>query len=78
MAMIIEDVIRSGESYPIAEFRRRSGLGIAAMRKARRNGLYVRRVGSRAFVLGSDWHKYLENCLTVEEKINKQKRLGLI
>ncbi len=46
--------------YPLADFRQRTGLGKDAMREARRNGLVVRRIHGRAFVLGSDWLTYCQ------------------
>ncbi len=52
-------VIASGEAYLLQEFARRTKLGTWAIRQARRAGLRVRTVGSRRFVLGSDWLAYL-------------------
>jgi hypothetical protein len=52
-------VIFSSATYPLAEFQRLSGLGEAALRSARRQGLLVHKVGSRKFVRGHDWHEFL-------------------
>ncbi len=51
--------IEDGASYPLDDFRRRTGQGYHAMMKARQNGLKVRRQGSRTFILGRDWNEYL-------------------
>ena len=45
--------------YPLPTFMALSGWGRHAMRSARRNGLAVRYVGGRAFVLGADFAAYL-------------------
>ena len=55
-----QDEIRPDCLYPLPEFKRRTGLGTHAMRTARRNGLLVRRVGGRAFILGKDFIEHLE------------------
>ena len=58
-------VISANEIYTLDEFERRSGLGKAATREARRSGLKVRRIeltrplGLRSYVLGSDWIEYV-------------------
>jgi len=52
--------IRGDSVYTLDEIKKRLGLGIAAMRSARRQGLRVRRVGRRAFVLGRDVVAFLE------------------
>jgi hypothetical protein len=46
--------VRADEIYPLPEFRRRLGLGAAAMRTARRQGLRVRQLGRTRYVLGRD------------------------
>lgn len=47
--------------YSLNEFKARTGLGSAAVRTARRNGLRVIRPGSRyGFVIGSDFIDYLK------------------
>jgi len=55
----MDDVKERGEisadgMYTLAEIRRRLGLGIYAMREARRQGLPVRKIGRRSYVLGRD------------------------
>ena len=52
--------IRSDSVYTLDEIKTRLGLGVAAMRTARRRGLTVRRIGRRAFVLGRDIITYIE------------------
>jgi hypothetical protein len=52
-------VILSDATYPLREFQRISGLGDAALRRARRQGLVVSRVGRCGFVNGRDFHDYL-------------------
>lgn len=53
--------IRSDESLPLSEFMARTKMGRHAVRACRRQGLKVRKVGCRKFVLGSDWHEFLAN-----------------
>ena len=45
--------------YPLPELQARSGLGTDAMRTARRQGLLVHYTAGRAFVLGSDFIRYV-------------------
>ena len=52
-------MILSDATYTLGEFQRISGLGEAALRKARRQGLVVIRVGRRGFVKGRDFQDYL-------------------
>lgn len=40
--------------YTLAEIRARLGLGTYALRKARRHGLPVRKIGRRSYILGKD------------------------
>lgn len=54
-------IIRAGESYPLSIFGRLVGLGKAAIRQARRDGLKIRQQGNRSFVLAEDWHDHLRN-----------------
>lgn len=56
----VENVIRAGEAYPLPIFKRLTGMGDAAMRAARKNGLPLKKVGTRTFILGADWLSYLE------------------
>lgn len=46
--------------YPLEDLQARSGMGKTALRSARRAGLRVRYAGNRAFVLGSDFIKWLD------------------
>ena len=48
-------VIRAGECYPLQTFKECTGQGTAALRRARQQGLVIRRVGLRSFILGQDW-----------------------
>ena len=51
--------IEAGVVYGLDEFKKRSRFGNHAMRTACRNGLKVRYVGGRGFVLGDDFLAYL-------------------
>lgn len=51
--------IQAGVSYPQSTFSSITGLQKAALRTARRKGLRVRYVGSRAFILGDDWLRFV-------------------
>lgn len=53
--------IRADESYPLDTFSRMTGIGKHGLRTARKNGLQVRYIGRRGFVLGSDWLTYLRD-----------------
>ena len=53
--------VREDEIIPLPELARRLGLGQAAMRAARRQGLKVRRIGRRKFILGKDLVAFLES-----------------
>ena len=53
------EAIRSDELLPIEVAQQRLGLGLWAVRQARRKGLKVRRIGRRSYVLGSDLIEYL-------------------
>ncbi len=51
--------------YTLSEIQLRLGMGIHAMRMARRSGLKVRRVGRRSYVLGKDVMEYVERVAQV-------------
>lgn len=51
--------IESGVSYPLEDFKGRVGQSDWGIRMARRQGLKVRAVGRRKYVLGDDWIAYL-------------------
>jgi len=55
-----EGVIAAGQSYTLEEFQARVGLERSAMRTARSNGLPVRYVANRGYVLGEDWLAFLK------------------
>lgn len=54
-------VIRADELYTLEEVRLRLKLGSWAMRKARRAGLRVMRMGNRAFVAGDELIAFLKS-----------------
>ena len=56
--------IEATKLYPLPVFKKITGLGLWAMRTARRNGLRVRYVGGKAFVMGSDFLDYLDRINT--------------
>jgi hypothetical protein len=51
--------IKADSAYDLASVKR-LGLGVAALRTARRRGLVVRRIGRRSFVMGRDLLAYLD------------------
>lgn len=51
--------IRSDSLYTLDEVKHRLGLGQSAFRTARRNGLVIRRIGRRGYVLGKDLIEYV-------------------
>lgn len=56
LAPIIADAV-----YPLEVFKRRTGLETASIRKMRRSGLVVRRIGRRSYLRGSDFLSWFEN-----------------
>lgn len=52
--------ISADELLTLDAVKTRLGLGTRALRTARRNGLKVRRIGQRSFVLGRDLLSYVE------------------
>ena len=56
-----ETLIDARHVYSLDEASRRMGLGTAAIRQARRNGLKIRKLGRRSYVLGEDVIEYLKN-----------------
>jgi hypothetical protein len=56
-----QEHIQAGTLYPIRLYKRYTGLQETAMRNARNNGLKVRYVGGRAFVLADDFFEYLDS-----------------
>jgi hypothetical protein len=45
--------------YPLKAFQQLTGLGDAAMRRARRQGLAVFKVGRQSFIRGADFYAFL-------------------
>jgi len=46
--------------YPLEDLKARSGMGSAAMRTARRQGLTVKYAGGRGYILGRHFIEYVE------------------
>lgn len=57
--MATENVLCEGETYTLAEFKRRAGLTDSAMRALRREGLHVDRIGKRAYVRAESFFELL-------------------
>ena len=55
------EVIETSKVYPLKDFQRVTGMGVAALREARRKGLLVRRVGLRSFIRGEDFDAYVRD-----------------
>ena len=51
--------IKADEVYPLPLFQRNAGMSKHAMRTARRNGLPVKKIGRRKYVLGRDFLEYI-------------------
>jgi hypothetical protein len=51
--------IQAEAIYPLPEFQRLTGLGEAAMRKARRMGLVVTSIGRRRYVTGKNFYEFI-------------------
>ena len=49
------------EIVPLSELAARLGLGVSAVRMARRQGLKIRKIGRTKFVLGKDLVAFLES-----------------
>jgi len=52
--------VSADEMLTLDAIKHRLGLGVHALRSARRNGLKVRRLGRRSYVLGKDLMDYIE------------------
>jgi hypothetical protein len=63
--VVVNSEIKKDSSYVLDDFKVRTGLGDAGVRKARRSGLKVRYAHNRGFILGADWIQYLEDQTTV-------------
>ena len=51
--------IRNDVSYPLSEFKRRTGLSKAALAALQRRGLRTIKVSRRKYVRGADWDAFL-------------------
>jgi hypothetical protein len=63
----VPQVIRADESYTVAEFRRRTGIGDYAFRELRQAGLRIISVGKKRFVRGCDWLAHLEKIVALSD-----------
>lgn len=54
--------IRIDEIYSLAEFQRRTGLGRASIRSARKRGLRISKHGRKRYISGLDWQEFLRGC----------------
>jgi len=54
-------LVSANSLYTLAEIQPRLRLGPQALRRARRAGLKVRRIGRRAYVLGRDLMQFVES-----------------
>lgn len=59
--------ISANSLYTLSAVKERLGLGVHAMRTARRRGLIVHRIGRRGFVLGRDLIEYVEKNTTQDQ-----------
>lgn len=57
---MVSGIIEDTASYPIAAFRKITGLGTAALRTAEANGLEVTWVGNQKWISGAKWNEYLK------------------
>ena len=57
---IVDGHVAADEMYTVREIKRRLGLGLHAMRSARKKGLRVLRIGRCDYVLGADLIKFAE------------------
>ena len=62
--------IRIDEVYTLTDFKRRTGLGKAGVRAARRRGLPVHQCGRNRYVSGADWAEFLR-ARTASKQINE-------
>lgn len=51
--------IRAGECYPLAVFMEKVGLAQWTLRRCRKSGLKMIKIGTRKFVRGEDWLDFL-------------------
>lgn len=62
--------IRVDEVYTLTDFKKRTGLGKAGVRAARRRGLPVHQCGRNRYVSGADWVEFLR-ARTASKQINE-------
>ena len=58
-------VIKADELYTFPEFKKRTGLGQAAIREAKKRGLVVRQIGRNKYVLGADIIEFVRDVAKV-------------
>ncbi len=51
--------IRADEALTVPDFLQRTGLGQKSLRRTKREGLPVRRIGRRCYIIGADWLAHL-------------------
>ena len=52
--------IRKDATYTLKEFKRRLGIGDAAIRQMKREGLPLRKIGKAKYVMGEDWFEFVD------------------
>ena len=52
--------IRKDATYTLKEFKRRLGIGDAAIRQMKREGLPLRKIGKAKYVIGEDWFEFVD------------------
>ena len=57
-------IIKADEAYPLDYVKQDLNLGAAALRTARRNGLKVKKIGRKSYVMGKDLLQYLDEHAT--------------
>ena len=53
--------------YSLTEIRKRTGMGSWAIRKARKDGLAVKKIGNSRFVLGREFIRFVEEVGTEDD-----------
>lgn len=54
-----KSAIRADEALTVPDWMDRTGLGPKSLRRAKAEGLPVRKIGRRCYILGSDWLNHL-------------------
>ena len=52
--------IRKDATYTLKEFKRRLGIGDAAVRQMKKEGLPLRKIGKAKYVMGEDWFEFVD------------------